>query len=155
MPLLRLTSSSEAQTAAIGRRLASHLEPGDVVAISGPLGAGKSVLARAAIRALLQDPELEAPSPSFTLVQLYERRAGAPVWHVDLYRLASPEELVELGLEEAFESAITLIEWPKRAEGALPAARLCIRIERGGEGERTLVFEGSEEWLERLKGWTE
>jgi len=150
MTLLRLKSSSEAQTAAIGARLAQCLAAGDVIALSGPLGAGKSVLARAAIRALVQDPEIEAPSPSFTLVQLYEARDGTPVWHVDLYRLSSPEELVELGLEEAFDSAIALIEWPERAAGALPETRLELRLDLGGEGERSLTFEGPQDWAPRL-----
>lgn len=151
MPLLRLTSTGEARTAAIGARLAQCLAPGDVIALSGPLGAGKSVLARAVIRALAQDPALEVPSPSFTLVQLYDAQDGTPVWHVDLYRLASPDELVEIGLEDAFGSAITLVEWPERAAGALPESRLELRLDLGGEGERSLTFEGPADWAPRLR----
>lgn len=147
---MQLISRNEAETATIGTRLASCLAPGDVIALSGPLGAGKSVLARAVLRSLTCDPELAVPSPSFTLVQIYETPQGMPLWHVDLYRLASSEELVEIGLDEAFETAITLIEWPERAEGILPDTRLTIHIARCGEGERSLDFEGEVGWRSRL-----
>jgi len=151
-PALILDSESENATGGIGARLAPRLCAGDVVGISGPLGAGKSVLVRGILRRLMDDPDLAVPSPSFTLVQTYERADGLLAWHVDLYRLAAAEELVELGLEEAFEHAITLIEWPERAGAMLPDERLSIRIERRGEGSRQLCFEGSRNWAERLAG---
>jgi len=145
-----LETDSETATAALGARLGTSLCRGDVVALAGPIGSGKSVLARAAIRALMGDPELAVPSPSFTLVQTYEPADGPPVWHVDLYRVAAAEELIELGLEEAFETAVTLIEWPERAEDLLPAECLTVHFERCGEGQRRLVFDGPAPWPKRL-----
>jgi tRNA threonylcarbamoyl adenosine modification protein YjeE len=115
-------------TEAVGRALAPRLGRGDVVTLAGPLGAGKTALARALIGARLAAlgrPE-EVPSPSFTLVQTYDLGA-LDLWHVDLYRLGDPSELAELGLEDAFAAAIVLVEWPERLgplrpERALDAA---------------------------------
>lgn len=118
----------EAATAALGMALARALGPGDTVFLRGALGAGKTALARAAIRALLGDPAAQVPSPSYTLVNLYETRSG-PVLHVDLYRVpGSADELEELGLEEALPGAIVLIEWPERLGGAAPARRVEIAL---------------------------
>lgn len=97
---------------ALGERLMSVLEAGDCVTLSGPLGAGKSHLARAMIRARAGEPTLEVPSPSYTLVNVYD---GDPeMWHADLYRLGDTSELLEIGLDDALETAILLIEWPER-----------------------------------------
>jgi tRNA threonylcarbamoyladenosine biosynthesis protein TsaE len=90
----------EAATAALAARLAALLRPGDIVLLAGDLGAGKSFLARALIRAAAGEPELEVPSPTFTLVQSYDLPAGE-LWHFDLYRLAAPDEVLELGWDEA------------------------------------------------------
>src|SRR5919202_860644 len=103
--------------------LAQELQAGDLVALSGGLGAGKTTLARAMIRALAGDPGLEVPSPTFTLLQTYETEAG-PVVHADFYRLGGPDELREVGWEEMSEDSIVLVEWPERAEAALKPARL-------------------------------
>ncbi|WP_292507797.1 tRNA (adenosine(37)-N6)-threonylcarbamoyltransferase complex ATPase subunit type 1 TsaE [Methylobacterium sp.] len=104
----------EGATEDLGRFLADLLMPGDLVALSGGLGGGKTTLARAIIRELVGEPELDVPSPTFTLVQPYEVRGGRTIVHADLYRLRSPDELVELGFDEMTEDAITLVEWPER-----------------------------------------
>ncbi|MEM6355295.1 MAG: tRNA (adenosine(37)-N6)-threonylcarbamoyltransferase complex ATPase subunit type 1 TsaE [Pseudomonadota bacterium] len=104
----------EAATRALGRALAQTLGRGDAVLLSGTLGAGKSALARATIRARLGDPAAEVPSPSYTLVNVYAPERGPEIWHADLYRLDDGSEIAELGLEEAFIAAITIVEWPDR-----------------------------------------
>ncbi len=124
------TLRSEADTAALGRRLASALRPGDAVFLEGPLGAGKSALARALIAARLAaagEPEAEIPSPTYTLAQTY-RAGDVALWHVDLYRLGAPEEAVDLGLFDAEAAAILLIEWPDRLGPYAPERRLEIAL---------------------------
>ena len=137
--------ADEAATQALGRDLAAALRPGDAVCLTGPLGAGKSTLARALIRALTT-PEEEVPSPTFTLVQFYET-AGFPLAHFDLYRLSDPDEAYEIGLDEALDDGVALIEWPQRLEGRLPATRLDIDIALDGDARRAVIvrhgdFEG-------------
>ncbi|RMD90961.1 MAG: tRNA (adenosine(37)-N6)-threonylcarbamoyltransferase complex ATPase subunit type 1 TsaE [Alphaproteobacteria bacterium] len=149
-PLFESETGSEAATAEIGTRLAPLLRTGDVLALDGPLGSGKTVLLRALIRARMESPDLTVASPTFNLVQIYEPAAGPPLWHVDLYRLEHPDELTELGLEEAFGEAITLIEWADRATGFLPADRLSITFGCGERGRRRLVFSGAPDWHQRL-----
>ena len=119
-------------TEALGAALAGRLRPGDAVCLYGPLGAGKSTLARGLIRALT-GPDEEVPSPTFTLVQLYEG-PDFPVSHFDLYRLESAGEADELGLDEALEDGAALIEWPQRLGGRLPPDRLDIEIAFDAEG---------------------
>jgi len=121
-----------ASTDALGARLSSALTPGSVVLLFGDLGAGKSSLARAAILAAL-DEEQPIPSPTFTLIQDYETSQGRIV-HSDLYRLTDADELEELGLTEAFETAAVLIEWPERLEGVVPPDRLEVHLSIEGEG---------------------
>jgi tRNA threonylcarbamoyladenosine biosynthesis protein TsaE len=125
---LSLTLASEAETVALGRRLAAALAPGDAVMLTGPLGAGKSALARAIVRARLGEPDAAVPSPSYTLVNVYDT-ADAEIWHADLYRLADAEEALELGLIDALAHAILIVEWPDRLGAALPARRLEIRLD--------------------------
>lgn len=136
-----------AATVALGRRLGGQLRRGDVVCLSGGLGAGKTTLARGAIEAWTGAAE-EVPSPTYTLVQTYEGARG-PLWHVDLYRLTRPEDAWELGLEDAFADAACLIEWPERLQGRLPRDRLDITLGSEGAGRRAaLTAHGA--WRTRL-----
>lgn len=120
---LTLALADEAATTRLAEDLAIALRPGDVVALHGDLGAGKSTLARALIRAVADDDGLEVPSPTFTLVQGYQF-ARFTLTHVDLYRLGTAEEVEELGLDEAAASGAVLIEWPEKGAGFLPRGRL-------------------------------
>jgi tRNA threonylcarbamoyladenosine biosynthesis protein TsaE len=129
MPLT-LDLEDEAATTRLGTAIARLLRAGDAICLTGPLGAGKSTLARGLIRALTT-PDEDVPSPTFTLVQFYEA-AGFPLAHFDLYRLTRPDEADEIGLDEALDDGAVLIEWPERLggrlEGRLPADRLDIEI---------------------------
>ncbi|MBZ9818184.1 tRNA (adenosine(37)-N6)-threonylcarbamoyltransferase complex ATPase subunit type 1 TsaE [Mesorhizobium sp. CA4] len=124
--------ADEAATARLGEDLAMALRAGDAIALKGDLGAGKSTLARALIRALADDTGLEVPSPTFTLVQSYETRV--PVHHFDLYRLSAPDEIDELGLDDALSQGAALIEWPERAADRLPETALWVDLAEQGEG---------------------
>lgn len=136
---------NEQATFGFGAELAALLRPGDVIALSGELGAGKTTLARGLLKALgLED---EAPSPSFAIVQPYEPpEVRVPVWHVDLYRLEDADEAGELGLEEAREDAVLLIEWPERLGAALWADALRLRLEIGEGGARRLTADVPDAW---------
>jgi tRNA threonylcarbamoyladenosine biosynthesis protein TsaE len=124
----------EAATARLGRAVGRALKSGEAVGLSGPLGAGKSSLARGLIRGRCGADE-EVPSPSFTLVQHYEG-GGLNIAHFDLYRLTSADEAFELGLDEALELGAAVIEWPERLGGRLPADRLDIVIAIDGDARR-------------------
>jgi tRNA threonylcarbamoyladenosine biosynthesis protein TsaE len=137
--------------AALGEKIAHGLRPGEAVCLWGPLGAGKSTLARGLIRALTSAAE-EAPSPTFTLVQTYEGDA-LTVAHFDLYRLTRPSEAYELGLDEALETGAAVIEWPERLEGALPADRLDVEIALGDGGGRTVRITPHGTWEGRGLVW--
>jgi tRNA threonylcarbamoyl adenosine modification protein YjeE len=127
----------EAETIRLGEDLALALGVGDCLALSGDLGAGKSTLARALLRALADDPDLEVPSPTFTLVQAYELRI--PAAHFDLYRLADSSELDELGFDEALTNGICLVEWPEMAEERLPENRITLRLDHDGQGRKATI----------------
>ncbi len=149
----RITLQSEAETIALARRIAPLLGPGDTLALSGEIGAGKSVFARAAIQTRLAALGLveEVPSPTYTLVQTYE--AGAlEIWHADLYRLAEPDEGRELGLEAAFDHALCLIEWPERAGSLIPPTALWLQLAPGpGPDARALTLAAAGgDWPRRL-----
>jgi tRNA threonylcarbamoyladenosine biosynthesis protein TsaE len=136
-------------THALAADLARAAEPGLAILLSGPLGAGKSELARAFVRAWLGDPDAEVPSPTFTLVQAYEAERGA-VWHCDLYRLGDADEAMELGLLEAFSEAVVLIEWPDRLGPHLPADRLELGLEIcNGSDTRTARLTPHGRWVGR------
>lgn len=137
-----------AATARLGRRLAALLQPADVIALYGSLGAGKSTLARALIRACA-GAEIEVPSPSFTLVQDYALGA-LTIRHIDLYRIGDPAELIELGLDAPGTDEVWLIEWPERAEGLLPANRLDVVLDQGAEPDaRHARLSAGPSWQDR------
>ncbi len=136
-------------TAALAARLAAMARPGDLILLAGELGAGKTHFARAFLAARAGAP-LEVPSPSFTLVQIYDL-PGAGVAHVDLYRIRDSAELAELGLDDAFESMIVLVEWPDRLGSVLPKDRLEIAFNfAAGPEERRVRLDGYGAWASRL-----
>jgi len=140
MPERRLVTRSEADTTALGRDLAADLRAGDVVLLEGVLGAGKTALARG-IASGLGVPEDEVRSPTFTLVNPY---AGGrlPVYHVDLYRIASARDLDELGLEEILGTdGVAIVEWAERLDRWRPPHALVIRFEDRGGSERSIVID--------------
>ena len=146
----RIALADEASTTRLAARLAALARPGDVLALSGGLGAGKTTFARAFLRARAGDPALEVPSPTFTLVQAYDLPGGA-VWHLDLYRLSDPSEVWELGIEEALADAILLVEWPERMGPLLPEGSLWIELAPGaGAGARVAAIDAPEAWKGRL-----
>ena len=129
----------EAATVSLAADIASLVQPGDLVTLSGELGSGKTTFARALIRALTGEPELDVPSPTFTLLQVYDSAvkdaARFPIVHADLFRIKDPSELAELGWDEAAEGALVIVEWPERAGGGLAGERLDIAFpHRYGEG---------------------
>lgn len=140
----------EAETARFGAMIAAELRPGDLVTLSGDLGAGKTSFARAMIRALTKSPTLEVPSPTFTLLQTYEAD-GFRIVHADLYRVGDISELVELGWEDAAENAIVICEWAEKAGEVLASDRLDAHFEIGPDGQgRLLTLTGHGRLAERL-----
>ena len=150
---------SERATMRLGTALAGALAPGDTVLLRGALGAGKSALARAVIGAILGDPAAEIPSPSYTLVNVYDTPRG-PVWHADLYRLSGEaEEIEELGLDDAMGSALVLVEWPERLGSALPSRRIEVSLaartsSEGRDVEIALTGPGWAAVAKMLAEWT-
>ena len=141
-------------SARLGARVAAALRIGDLVTLSGPLGAGKSVLARGLVRALTT-PDEDVPSPTFTLIQTYEG-PRFPIAHLDLYRLKSPGEAWEIGLEEALAEGAAVLEWPERLEGALAPDRLEIVLTPATEADapadrRLARLEGFGSWTARVR----
>jgi tRNA threonylcarbamoyl adenosine modification protein YjeE len=145
-PLILNLADLEATTR-FAEDMALALKPGDCLCLSGELGAGKTTFARALIRAIADQPDLEVPSPTFTLVQNYDLRL--PVAHFDLYRLGSADELDELGLEDALNDGAALVEWPERAAERLPQTPAEIRFE-GLDATRTASISASMDFLDRF-----
>lgn len=137
---LPLFLPDDAATTRLGGMLAGLLRPGDTVLLHGPIGAGKTHLARAIIQSRLGRTD-DVPSPSFTLVQTYTAD-DVDIWHADLYRLSHPDEVWELGLQDAFSTAICLIEWPDRLGKSAPANALNVTLSDAGEG-RGAVLSGT------------
>ena len=150
MPEAVLELADAAATARLGARIAPLLAPGETVLLYGPLGMGKSTLARGLIRALTT-PDEDVPSPTFTLVQFYE--SEPPVAHFDLYRLIRPEEAAEIGLDEALDEGCAVIEWPERLgedpAGWLGPDRLTITLAEAGDGRRATVS-GAGAWESKV-----
>jgi tRNA threonylcarbamoyladenosine biosynthesis protein TsaE len=139
----------EAATAGLAAAVAGLVRRGDVIALRGELGAGKTVFARALIRACGGGEDV--PSPTFTLVQTYELPKGT-IWHFDCYRLRRAEEAWELGIEEAFHDGISVIEWPERIAELLPARRLEIELLPGDSpAARRARLTAGGDWAERLR----
>ena len=139
-----MTLRDEDATAGLGARIAHQLAPGDVIALSGELGAGKTTLARAILRA--RGVEEHVPSPTFTLVQAYDT-PGLTIHHFDLYRIQSERELQELGLDDAVDAGAVLVEWPERGLPArLSADALAITLAVEGGDSRTATISGPERW---------
>jgi len=139
----------EDATRRLGQALAALARPGDTIALEGTLGTGKSTLARAFIRALTS-PDEEVPSPTFTLVQVYDTPAGA-VWHFDLYRLERPDDAYELDIEDAFADGICLIEWPDRLGSLLPVQHLSLRLEETEtKDSRRVHLTATGSWADRI-----
>ncbi|MFT7595176.1 MAG: tRNA threonylcarbamoyladenosine biosynthesis protein TsaE [Paracoccaceae bacterium] len=136
---IQLTSPD--QTARLAARVGAQLVPGDCILLNGPVGAGKTHFARHLIQSLMTPPE-DVPSPTFTLVQTYDTRVGE-VWHADLYRITSPHDLEELGLVDAFDQAICLIEWPENLGILAPkqALNLTLSPDSDDDDTRLAVFE--------------
>jgi N-acetylmuramate 1-kinase len=147
----RIDVANEQETRDLADVVASFVGAGDLVTLSGDLGAGKTAFARALVRRLLDDPELEVPSPTFTLMQVYDA-ADFPIVHADLYRIANADELADLGWDEATESALVLVEWAERAGGALPEQRLDISfsIPAGSDDARIVEITGYGAFAPRL-----
>jgi tRNA threonylcarbamoyladenosine biosynthesis protein TsaE len=148
MPIVNLRN--EAATADLAARISERAAAGDIIALKGDLGAGKTTFARGFIRE--RGSKEEVPSPTFTMVQVYELEPAA-IWHFDLYRLKSADEAWELGIEDAFSEGISLIEWPERLGALLPQHRLEIEFLFGDQPEvRRAVLDAGEDWQKRLAG---
>jgi tRNA threonylcarbamoyladenosine biosynthesis protein TsaE len=144
--------TSPQATQALAQRIGQELRPGDVILLTGSIGVGKTHFARSLIQSLQDTPE-DVPSPTFTLVQVYDTRAGE-LWHADLYRLGSPDECVELGLSDAFETAICLVEWPDRLEDLTPDTALSITLENAEQPDARLMSLSwtHDRWSTSVKG---
>lgn len=146
---ITISLEGEKDTIRLGEDLALALKAGDCLALIGDLGAGKSTLARAFIRAMADEPDLEVPSPTFTIIQTYSARI--PVAHLDLYRLSDVSELDELGIDEMLEDGICLIEWPDIAAEVLPPEQtITLTLTNSGEG-RLAVIEAPAKLKARLE----
>ena len=139
MPAFSMPLPDQRATEALGATVAQRLKPGDVVGPRGDRGAGKRTLARAIIRAAAADPGLIVPSPTFTLVEVYDTPRGA-YWHFDLYRLDDPQQVYELGWEEALAEGIVLLEWPERLGSLLPQ-HLGVTLELASDDGRRAILD--------------
>lgn len=151
---LTLDLQSPSQTEALAHTLAPLVVAGDVIALRGPVGAGKSHFCRALIHQLMaaHGGLEDVPSPTFTLVQTYAF-PDFDVWHCDLYRLTSPQDVFELGLDEAFDAAVCLIEWPERLGAFLPQDALDVHLTptQSGDARQAVMAWSHPRWSARLK----
>ena len=147
-----LTLNSPQETVSLAAQLGETLQPGDTILLEGAIGSGKTHFARALVQSILAEPE-DIPSPTFTLVQIYNTRVGE-VWHSDLYRLSSIDEFDELGLVEAFDTSICLIEWPEKMGALAPRRALLIKFTTDSDDQDTrhLVLSWSDpRWCTKLE----
>ena len=148
----------EKATAALATALAAQARQGDVIGLSGPLGSGKTTFARYFIGASLgasPSEKQEVPSPTFTLVETYQSATGPAIWHFDLYRIETPEDAYELGIEDAFADGIALIEWPERLGTLMPREHLQVALASGKtEKARVATLSPSPAWAERISELT-
>ncbi|WP_299641975.1 tRNA (adenosine(37)-N6)-threonylcarbamoyltransferase complex ATPase subunit type 1 TsaE [uncultured Ruegeria sp.] len=147
-----LTFKSPEETAVFAARMGMTLCPGDVVLLEGSIGSGKTHFARNLIQSLMAEPE-DVPSPTFTLVQAYNTPSGE-IWHCDLYRLSAAEEVDELGLTEAFDTAICLVEWPGKLGPLAPETALKLTFEtdpNNTEFRRVTLSWTAPKWAEKLE----
>jgi tRNA threonylcarbamoyladenosine biosynthesis protein TsaE len=150
MPTRETITKSPAATQALGRRLGSVLEAGSVIGLTGELGAGKTLLTRGLCEGL-GVPLRQVNSPTFVLVNEY--RGRLPVFHLDVYRLAGPADVIDLGITDYFnraEEGVMIVEWAEKLPGVLPAERLDVRIERLSAKKRRFSFTADGPWFEGL-----
>ncbi|HEX4113425.1 MAG TPA: tRNA (adenosine(37)-N6)-threonylcarbamoyltransferase complex ATPase subunit type 1 TsaE [Stellaceae bacterium] len=146
MVSVTLDLRDETATARLAARIAAGARARDTIALQGPLGSGKTSFARAFIRALGRGDE-EVPSPTFTLVEVYSFPPRPSIWHFDLYRLEAPEDVYELGIEDAWADGVCLIEWPERIASLLPSDRLTIALAQGTTTDaRIATLRGAPRW---------
>ncbi len=154
--IFHTTLSGEAATESFAAALAPLIKPGDLLALSGDLGTGKTTFARAFIRAFCRVSDLEVPSPTFTLVQIYSAADGTDVYHSDLYRLKGPDDIEDLGLDDERETTVLLVEWPDRmpADWWRNALKIAFtHVPDGADASRNLeVSADNVDWQERLVG---
>ena len=152
MKQFHITSLKETKN--LASRFAKLLKIGDIIALEGNLGVGKTAFTRFLIQSLTKNNE-EVPSPTFTLLQTYDA-PDFPIYHFDLYRLEKPQDVYELGIEDAFAEGVSLIEWPNKMGHLLPLKKvLTIKIDLQNE-ERDFTFSSQNpSWIERLKSWKE
>ena len=132
-------TENEEQTTALAHDIAARISAPCFIALHGDLGAGKSVFARAMIRSLANDADIDVPSPTFTLVQHYDYSTGT-IYHFDLYRLENERDVIELGWDDAVFDGICLVEWPERAAGLLPDDRIDINFRTMGQTAREITI---------------
>ena len=152
--LLSYMCRDEAEVIVFAEKLAALLQAGDCIALSGDLGAGKTVVCRAIIRTRANDAMLSVASPTFMIMQEYIF-SDVVIHHYDLYRIENEDELIEIGFEEGLEERITLVEWPEKAQEIMPENSLIVTIDYCGEQARRLLLDGNEHWrlrLEQLNG---
>ncbi len=148
----RMDIASESELDDVATQIAALVKAGDLVTLTGDLGAGKTALARALIRRLCDDATLEAPSPTFTLMQMYEGK-NFPIVHADLYRVQSPDELAELGWDEAADGALVLVEWADRMGDSIAGDRLDVALAldpKRGDTWRQVTLSGYGDFAERV-----
>jgi tRNA threonylcarbamoyladenosine biosynthesis protein TsaE len=149
--ILTIELPDETATQALARSLAALANSGEQLALIGDLGTGKTVFARAFVRALC-GADIEVPSPTFTIVQTYDAKDGRELFHFDLYRLESPDEALELDIDDAFANGISLIEWPERLGSFLPPNHLKLTLSYSDtESQRLAIITAGNNWTERLR----